>query len=112
MSIPMPELKGWTDEDTGLTWSDKFDKQDMNSAEELADESGWRLPTVAEWKTLVKNDLTFKDSVPFKDTDIYWTGNPYIHNIEQKSLLAEFTRGQLDIAYTSRTNPQSVRLVK
>lgn len=108
-------MKEWVDKDTGLTWTvDKFENHDMNSAEELADESdGWRLPTIADWKTLVKNDLTFKDLVPFKDDiDIFWTGNIYIHNPEQKSMVAEFVFDKLTIAFTSRTNPQSVRLVK
>lgn len=108
-------MNEWTDEDSGLTW--KIDKEegrhDINSAEELEEENpGWRIPSIADWKTLVKKDMTFKDSVPFKDTDIYWTSNLYVHNPEQKIMLAEFTFGKLDLAFTSYKNPQSVRLVK
>jgi len=108
-------MKEWLDTDTGYTWSiDKFEGHDMSSAEGLEDDyPGWRLPSIGDWLTLTNPDGTLKDSVPFKDTrDKYWTSSVYIHNPEQKSLIAEFTFGKLDVPYTSRINPQSVRLVK
>ena len=107
-------MKEWKDEDTGLIWQvEKSENHDMNSAEEFEDEhEGWRIPTTGEWETLVKFDSTFKDSVPFKDKDVYWTSSLYRHNPEQKMMLADFSHDRLDLAFTSRTNFKSVRLVK
>lgn len=108
-------MKEWLDTDTMYIWMvDKFEWQDMNSAEGLEDDYlGWKLPSIKEWQTLINSDGIIKDSVPFKDTkDKYWTSSVYIHNPEQKSLIAEFTFGKLDIAVESRINPLSVKLIK
>jgi len=105
----------WKDEDSGLTWkvNKEEGRHDISSAEELEEENpGWRIPSMSDWLTLVRGDFTFKDSVPFKDNDIYWTCNLYMYNPVQKMIIAEFTFDRLDFAFTSRTNPQSVRLVK
>lgn len=117
MSIPIEEnmtFEEWEDPTTGLTWTiNTFGKHDMNSAEGLADELlEWRLPTVSDWKTLVKHDMTWRDDVPFMDSDIYWTGTPYIHNIDQKSMVVDFSHKGLEIIVVSRPNPQTVRLVR
>jgi hypothetical protein len=109
-------MESWTDKDSGLIWSlEDFGEHDYGSAEELADESdGWRLPTIPEWLTLVKNDMTLRDSVPFKDNGIYWSSSVYIHNPDQKAMVADFSAKNKKVyaAYTSRINYKKVRLVK